>query len=71
MWAFDKRFHTSEEDALLPALLPEPPAFEEGKWKFVEGNPVRRQVHDTITLMIRQMNEAIRPMKRLEPLKVA
>ena len=65
VWAFDKRFHTSLEESLAVPAIPDPPPYEEGKWKFVEGNSVGREVHETIGMMVAQMNRGIATLKPL------
>ena len=52
---YDKRFHTSLEESLKVPLIPEPPPFEPGKWKFIEGPTVTKVKHDAIVQMIRQV----------------
>jgi hypothetical protein len=68
VWKYDKRFHTSPEDALEVPIIEEPPAFEQGKWKFIEGPPVTLEKHESITEMIKQMNRGIATLK---PITVA
>lgn len=63
VWKYDKRFYTTPEDALNVRLIDEPPPFEEGKWKFIEGPPVTREKHESITEMIKQMNRGIATLK--------
>lgn len=66
MWKYDKRFYTSEEVALKVPLIEEPPAeFLEGAWKFIEGNPVTKEKHESIRQMIKRMNEGIAMLKDL------
>lgn len=68
VWGYDKRFHTDPSEALrVPKIDPVPP-FKEGQWKFIEGNPVTRKHHESISMMIDQMNRAIDTLK---PLKAA
>eukprot|EP00889_Picochlorum_renovo_P006827 jgi/Picre1/33857/NNA_001336.t1 len=63
VWGYDKRFHTDPSDALrVPKIDPVPP-FKEGQWKFIEGNPVTRKNHESISMMINQMNRAIETLK--------
>ena len=71
MWKYDKRFMTAPEVALEVPLIDEPPAFQEGKWKFIEGPPVTRDVHDAITQMVRQMNAGIRTLPKLKAVGAA
>ncbi|KAL4420198.1 hypothetical protein ABPG77_011414 [Micractinium sp. CCAP 211/92] len=59
VWAYDKRFHTSLEESLKVPPIPLPPTFQEGKWKFIEGKPVNKEVHAAIEQMIGQMNAGI------------
>lgn len=65
MWGYDKRFHTSIEDSLKVPHIEEPPQWQPGKWKFVEGNPVTEEKHHSIEQMIRQMNKGIDTLKDL------
>lgn len=66
VWKYDKRFHTSLEDSLNVPLIDEPPPFPgEGKWKFIEGNPVTKAKHEAIVQMIKQMNAGIRTLQPL------
>jgi len=44
-------------------LIEEPPAFQEGAWKFIEGNPVLKETHNSIEQMIKQMNRGISTLK--------
>jgi hypothetical protein len=64
-----QRHYTSFENSTKVPHLPDVPPFQEGKWKFVEGNPVTREVHDAIADMISQMNKGIATLKDLTPSK--
>lgn len=65
VWAFDKRFHSDPAEVAAMRPHPEPPAFVEGAWKFIEGPPVTRDKHEAIVQMIRQINAGIATMKDL------
>lgn len=66
VWKYDKRFYTTAEDALKVKLIEEPPQpFKPGEWKFIEGNAVTQEKHESITQMIRQMNRGIATLKEL------
>ena len=65
VWKFDKRFHTEAEEARRMGLHPVPPEFQPGKWKFIEGNPVTKEKHESIVEMIKQLNRGIDTMKEL------
>jgi hypothetical protein len=42
----------------VPRIAP-PPAFEEGRYRFIEGPPVTAGVHAAIEAMVARMNEGI------------
>lgn len=68
VWKYDKRFYTSEEVALkVPMIEEPPPEFVAGLWKFIEGNPVTADKHESIRQMIKRMNEGIATLKDLTP----
>ena len=58
-WAYDKRFYTSERNATKVPRIAPPPAFEEGRYRFIEGPPVTAGVHAAIAAMVARMNEGI------------
>ena len=67
VWKYDKRFYTSVDDALYVPRIEEPPPYEEGVWKFIEGNHVTQEVHEAISEMIKRMNRGIGSLKDLRP----
>lgn len=58
-WAYDKRFYVSERNATRVPRIAPPPAFEEGRYRFIEGPPVTAGVHAAIEAMVARMNEGI------------
>lgn len=65
VWGFDKRFYTDPKHPIEMPKIPEMPAFEEGKYRFVEGPPVTATKHAAIKQMVDQMNRAIDTLKPL------
>ena len=66
VWGYDKRFHVEPSEVSVVPKIDLPPPFEQGKWKFIEGNPVTKAKYDVICEMITQMNNAIITLKPLE-----
>ena len=65
VWGYDKRFFTDPKHALnVPKVDPIPP-FQDGKWKFIEGKMVTKQMYDSIVDMIGQMNNGIETLPDL------
>ncbi|GLI66190.1 hypothetical protein VaNZ11_009955 [Volvox africanus] len=59
IWRWEKRDFTSREVALkVPVLIMPPQPWKEG-WVLQDNLPVTRELHDTMTAMIGQMNKAI------------
>lgn len=66
VWSFDKRKHTSREEVLRVERVDELPAWPgEGRWKFIEGQPVTRPVYDLLELMVSGFNAAIDDLEDL------
>lgn len=65
VWGYDKRFHVDPSEVSVVPKIELPPPFEQGKWKFVEGNRVTKEKYDAIYEMISQMNNAIITLKPL------
>lgn len=66
VWSYDKREHTAEEEVLRVEKvdhLPEWPG--EGRWKFIEGQPVTKPVYDLLVLMVSGFNAAIDSLEDL------
>lgn len=67
VWQFDKRFYAHPDNVTqLQPILP-PPSFQEGRFKFIEGPPVRAGVHAAIEQMVAQMNRGIATLQPLVP----
>jgi hypothetical protein len=66
VWRFDKREFTDEKWEKNPEKLPEVPPYDaDAGWKLQDGVPVTSDLRDTLNLMMKTMNEAI---KELQPL---
>ena len=66
VWKYDKRFYTTQDVALKVPLIEEPPEkFQPGKWKFIEGDPVTKEKHEAISMMIKQMNRGIATLEEI------
>ncbi|KAG2438731.1 hypothetical protein HXX76_005276 [Chlamydomonas incerta] len=59
IWRWEKRDYTTREVALKIPLLKEPPQPWKEGWKIQDGLPVTRELHETMTAMLKQMNAAI------------
>jgi hypothetical protein len=68
VWGYDKRFFTTPEVVARTPLIPLPPPWAAGKYKFVEGNAVDKVKHDSIVQMVRQMNRGIATLKSIKDL---
>ncbi|KAL4517798.1 hypothetical protein Ndes2526B_g02196 [Nannochloris sp. 'desiccata'] len=66
VWRFDKREYTDDKWEKNPEKLPEVPLYDaDAGWKLQDGVEVTLNLRDTLTMMIKTMNEAI---KKLQPL---
>ncbi|KAG2487203.1 hypothetical protein HYH03_014177 [Edaphochlamys debaryana] len=63
-WIFDKRAYTAYEDMLKLPAIPMPPEWKEGIM-LQDGLSVTKVLHDTVSAMLRQMNEAIKVLPDL------
>jgi hypothetical protein len=59
IWRWEKRDYTSREQALKVPVLPMPPQPWKPEWVLQDNLPVTKELHETVTSMIAQMNRAI------------
>ncbi|PNH02423.1 hypothetical protein TSOC_011595 [Tetrabaena socialis] len=65
IWRWEKRDYTSREQMLKLPMLRMPPQPWKAGWVIQDGLPVTKELHDTMTAMIGQMNHAISKMPDL------
>ncbi|KAG7674404.1 hypothetical protein Ndes2526B_g05130 [Nannochloris sp. 'desiccata'] len=66
VWRFEKREYTDDKWEKNPEELPEVPLYDaDAGWKLQDGVVVTSNLRDTLSMMIKTMNEAI---KKLQPL---
>jgi len=66
VFRWDKRDYTDIKHALKPMAIPLPPDhWEPGKWHLQDRLPVTKDLHETLTSMLRQMNRAIETLPDL------
>ncbi len=66
VWSYDKREHTAAEEVLHVQKVDDLPKWPgEGRWKFIEGQPVTKAVYDMLVLMVSGFNAAIEDLDDL------
>jgi len=60
VWSYDKREHTAADEVMRVELVDDLPEWPgEGRWQFIEGQPVTKAVYDMLVLMVSGFNAAI------------